>query len=64
MPQYSDISDLQLQLRRLELEHERVREERQQQLELKKLELERERQKEERQQQLELKKLELEMSIA
>ena len=36
MPQYSDISDLQLQLRRLELERET--EERQQQFELKKLE--------------------------
>jgi len=69
MPQYSDVSDIQLQLRRLELdyateEREREREESQQQLELKKLEFERERQKEERQQQLELKKLELELSRA
>jgi len=78
MPQYSDVSDIQLQLRRLELDHARVerewerekeerereREERQQHLELKKLELERERQKEECQQQLELKKLELELSRA
>jgi len=60
MPQFSDVSDIQLQLRRLELEH--TREERQQQFELKKLELEHA--KEERQQQLELKKLELEMSRA
>ena len=65
MPQYSNVCDIQLQLRRLELDHareerewERKKEERacereecQQQLELKKLELERERQKEERQQQ-------------
>jgi len=58
MPQFSDVSDIQLQLRRLELEH--TREERQQQFELKKLELEHA----ERQQQLELKKLELEMSRA
>ena len=71
MPQYSDASDVQLHLRRLELQHEREREERQQQFELKKLELkERQRQrarlgeKEERQQQYELKKLELEMSRA
>jgi len=60
MPQFSDVSDMQLQLRGLELQH--ARKERQQQLELKKLELERERQKKERQQQLELKKLKLEMS--
>jgi len=64
MTQYSDVSDIQLQLRRLELDHANEERERQQQLELKKLELERERQKEERQQQLELKKLELEMSRA
>jgi len=64
MPQFSDVSDVQLQLGRLDLEHkrEREREERQQQLELRKLELEHP--KEERQQQLELKKLELEMSSA
>jgi len=50
MPQYSVVSDIQMQLRRLELDHareererEREREERQQQLELKKLELKRER---------------------
>ena len=62
MPQFSDVSDIQLQLQDLELEHE---------LGIKKLELqqeerqrERECQKEERQQQLELKKLELEMSRA
>ena len=48
MPQFSDVSDIQLQLRRIVLEHELEREERQQQLELKKLELERERQKKER----------------
>jgi len=71
MPQFSDISDVQLQLRRLELEH--AREERQQQLEheleIRKLELqqgerqrERECQKDERQLQLEHKKLELELS--
>ena len=46
MPQFSDVSDVQLQLRRLELEHE---------LEIKKLELQQ--QQEERQQQLELKKV-------
>jgi len=57
MTQYSDVSDIQLQLRRLELDHANEERERQQQLELKKLELEQERQKEERQQQLELKKL-------
>ena len=34
MPQFSDVSDVQLQLRRLELQHEREREERQQQYEL------------------------------
>jgi len=37
MPQYSDVSDVQLQLRRLELDH--ARDERQQQLEVKKLEM-------------------------
>jgi len=58
MPQFSDVSDGQLQLRRLELEHEREREERQ--YELKKLEI-RER---ERERQHELKKLELELSRA
>jgi len=65
MPQFSDVSDVQLQLRRLELEHEREREERQH--ELKKLEMrerEREHEKEESQQQYELKKLELELSRA
>ena len=62
MPQYSDVSDVQLQLRRLELEHSR--EERQQQLELRKLELQQEERQRERQQQLELKKLELEVSRA
>jgi len=49
MPQFSDVSDVQLQLRRLQIEHE---------LELKKLELEWESQREQRQH--ELKKLELE----
>jgi len=80
MPQYSDVSDIQLQLRCLELDHareqrdqerereereqEREKEERQQQLELKKLELEQGERDRERQQQYELKKLELEMSTA
>jgi len=58
MPQFSDVSDIQLELRRLELDH--AREELQQQFEFKKLELEHA----EPQQQLELKKLELEMSRA
>jgi len=67
VPQYSDVSDIKLQLRRLELDHvreerEREREKHQQQLELKKLDLEHA--QEECQQQLELKKLELEMSRA
>jgi len=53
MPQFSDVSDVQLQLRRLELEHE---------LEIKKLELQQ--QQEERQQQFELKMLEFELSRA
>ena len=47
MPQFSDVSDIQLQLRRIVLEHELEREERQEQLELKKLEVqERERERE------------------
>jgi len=52
MPQYSDVSDIQLQLRRLESDHAREEHERERE------ERERERQREERQQQqLELKKL-------
>ena len=53
MPQFSDVSDVKLPLRRLELE---------QQLELKKLEVQEREQERERECQHELKKLELEMS--
>jgi len=53
--QYSEVSDIQLQLRRLEHEREDRERERQQQLELKKLGLE-----QEREEQYELRKLEME----